>query len=146
MRKCLMVVTAMLLAGSISQARLGEKAQQVEDRYGRPLDGSLVPAGPMYARYGDQLGRYNKDVYKITIIFSEGRSVLESFQKTDPYGFVALTKGDVEYLLGVNAADSTWKRENDLRWKRADGAAVASITEDRLVLTIHLVEAARKGM
>jgi hypothetical protein len=138
---------ALLLACSISQARLGENSQQVEARYGKPLDGSIVPAGQEYSKYGDQLGRYSKNVYKIIIVFDEGKSVYESFQKTNPYGLATLANNDVEYFLGANVADSTWTRQKDgLRWQRADGAAVAVINPDHTSLIIHLVEAARKGI
>jgi len=103
-------------------ARLLETPKQLAARYGKPVD---VDGNPKTG------GIYTYRRKKLTIIVNviEGRSRDERYFHRDN---TALTSGEIQTLLNLNALGQAWYRTSDTdqrRWTRTDSKAVAHYDE-----------------
>lgn len=91
-------------------ARLGETPQQIEARYGKPLE-TAKPDSP-----ATNAEVYAKNGFRIEVGFYEGKSYYEQFRRIDPQepnSLLEITETEREWLL--NANDAPYKG----RWSSA---------------------------
>jgi hypothetical protein len=146
MKRCVLTVMALIVASVTAQARLGETADQIAKRYGKPTLG-LYTVEYVYRDYGDAQAWYGKDDIKILVVFKDGTSQYESVVKKDTTA--TLSHSEVKAFLDANLGGSTWSSPKETPtatiWSREDGGARASITADRKTLTVMITQGGKKG-
>ena len=93
------ILLCFLLLAVPVHARLGELTQQIEARYGKPLEATKPESPATNAEV------YEKNGFRITVGFYEGKSYYEQFQKVDPQkpnSFLEITETEREWLLNRN--------------------------------------------
>jgi hypothetical protein len=130
----LVILCAILFGLACSaSARLGETVYGIQARYGPPLPGTVYDDAPstrshkkMGASDSIRSAMYEKDAVRITVEFSQGRSVKETYRKTKGEKLVS---EDVEKLLQANSDGKKWTPVSSdtvsgatKEWKREDGA------------------------
>jgi hypothetical protein len=83
-------------------ARLDETTEQIEARYGKPLN-DIKPESPATAA-----NVYEKNGFHITVGFYEGKSYYEQFRKIDP--LLDITQTEQNCLLKANGMQGLWRR------------------------------------
>ena len=116
--KIILVLIWFCLQFSTAVARLGDNEKQIEQRYG------IARAVKIDNELGVRVGLYKKNDLIISVIFKEGRSVVEKFEKN---GFEKITDAEAEQILEANAGDHRWR--SDDAWTetrvRSDSKAIA---------------------
>src|ERR1051326_546931 len=78
-------------------ARLGETAEQIHQRYGKPVE-----AGKMPNEKDEAYERYEKDEFVVEVTLWKGISVTESYTKKDKSD---VTESEAEHLLSLNRSE-----------------------------------------
>jgi hypothetical protein len=99
-----------------SKAKLGETLNACITRYGAPLKEVPDSSG-----IGDSIREFKNGDYVLYVIFQKGKSVSESYQRSDGAG---LTEKEQENLLESEAQGKIWTDYPGLElkaWSRDDG-------------------------
>jgi hypothetical protein len=108
------VTCGLLLAATVgAQARLGENAEQLEARFGKP---TLRIAGEPAEGNLPILG-FNKQNIEIRVVLKDGISIGEIYRSKDP-----LTTQQIDALLQANSQGQQWSLADRDRWQRTDGS------------------------
>src|SRR5450755_2885940 len=78
-------------------ARIGETTNQVDKRYGAPLETT---------KNGGESRRYSFGGFTVLVSFERGISQCEVYQKKDTS---RMMEGEIRGLLGANAGGSAWR-------------------------------------
>jgi hypothetical protein len=140
MRRSIVVGLALLVGASTMSAGLGDRADRIDDAYGDIVQRHLLDDGRLNIVYHS--GRY---LY--SVIFANGRSVLERYSRDNGRG---LSPQEISKFLKANAGGATWIPEStspEQRFKRSDGAAEATYSDvsGRLALTVRQTHADGSG-
>jgi hypothetical protein len=116
------------LASSGLQARIGETPEQVAARLGEPVartgEQGVIGAPPA----GSQVLTYQKDRYKIVVVFYQGVSQMEMYMK----GGLPISDDEAEAILANNSFTGKWEPEGSAadysqwRWNGDQMTAVSS--------------------
>jgi hypothetical protein len=138
----LFLAVAMLAA----QARIGEDASQLAERYGSPLSRTTQKPGP--DKIGLVLETFLKNGFEVDATLLDGVSVEETFHKVNGDSF---TSEEIQTLLADNSEGRNWQApqrvKGSTQWMRDDGS-MATLTDGRLfkITSIHLLtEETRAG-
>jgi hypothetical protein len=141
MNKLFMTALAtVILAGAGTQcfARLGETEEELEKRYGKPLE---VRARPPEAPPAEKAMVFTKDNMIVIVHVFQGRSVSEWYWFRDSNRKEFPVEKDpqkAEALLRANSAGVVWEKhppiasnkEISLYWKRSDEQALAYVLKE----------------
>src|ERR1044072_2786791 len=94
----LLIPLMILAVASSASAYLGDGSDRIEDLYGNPLQRRLRDDGTVSVLYG-------KGQYVYLVIFSNDRSVSESYSHAQGTYF---SKKEIEKSLKLTAAGATW--------------------------------------
>ena len=124
----LMVVTAL----SSVRANLGDGSDRIDDVYGSLDQRQLRDDGTVSVLY-------HKDRYLYAVIFTEGRSVSETYSHVKG---TDLSEKEIARFLKANAGGATWTPDNktkERRFERSDHKAEATYSKinDRPALTVR---------
>jgi hypothetical protein len=135
MRRSIVVGLALLVGASTMSAGLGDRADRIDDAYGDIVQRHLLDDGRLNVVYHS--GRY---LY--SVIFADGRSILERYSRDNGRG---LSAQEISKFLKANAGGAKWIPENatQQRFKRSDGKAEATYSDEsgRLALTVRQIHA-----
>lgn len=111
------IITLLIVAVCLSaSARLGETAEEIQTRYGKPI----LPTQPTVGIYGLSSTNYLFKGYEITVNFKNGKSIRESVK---PKAKSELTEAECfELVKNIGGLDWAWVKEAEFFWKRDDGA------------------------
>jgi hypothetical protein len=130
--KFLVIALAIVVAWSPAWAYLGDGSDRIDDLYGSLVQRRLRDDGTVSVLYG-------KGQYLYLVIFSNDRSVSESYSHmkgTD------LSEKEIARFLKLNAASGTWiptGTSKERRFKRSDNRAEATYgtANGRRALTVR---------
>jgi hypothetical protein len=128
MRIALLTLCFIASVTATAQARLGETADQLVQRYGQPLSENDQKGG------GDKIASadvvFQKGGFQINVTLVDGISVAETFNKINGE---ALTIGEARTLLDDNSQGHEWEAPQVVQggklWLR-DDSATASLGQD----------------
>lgn len=106
----------LLLLTATAHARLGETKEQIQVRYGKPIQQTDADAD------------YAKNIWRVTVIFIDGKSVSEKFTKAEG---ADLSHNEVDILLQRNSNNDWVQLSGDKgrrRWQRGNGLQLAEFT------------------
>jgi hypothetical protein len=110
------------LAVATANARIGETTQEITTRYGEGRK-----SGDRLKSPGAETWKYSKSGFSIEVIFVNGKSVWEMFERKDK----TITDDDIKDLLKVNSLPgASWrfdKKEN--RWERGGKPKLVAFRE-----------------
>lgn len=137
MKGSIVVVLALLIRASNLYGSLGDRADTVDDRYGDVVERRLLD--------NDRINIiYHSGRYLYSVIFANGRSVLERYSMFNGRGF---SRKEIDKFLKANAGGAKWIPENATQqhFKRSDGRAEATYSDEsgRLALTVRQIHADR---
>jgi hypothetical protein len=139
MKGPIVVVLAVLIGASTIYGTLGDRADTIDDRYGDVVQRHLLDDGRLNIVYHS--GRY---LY--SVIFANGRSVLERYSRFNGSG---LSPKEIDKFLKANSGGAKWIPDNATgqHFKRSDGGAEATYNDvsGRLALTVRQLRADRGG-
>lgn len=131
MKNIIVIMVTLALCLTNAFARLGESELQIEQRYGKwipPVAGSGISAMKMYRRSGMTIG----------VVYIEGRSEAEYFQKDDNSDF---SNHEIELLMSANSGGYEWKLVNDgtlvfgsKNWMRDNDGAICTNKNKRVMI------------
>jgi hypothetical protein len=98
--RLLLVILALGVSAS-AFARIGETAEQVDKRYGAPLETT---------KNNGESRRYSFRGFTVVVYFERGISQCEVYQKKDNS---RMTEAEIRGLLGANAGGSPWLGDAD---------------------------------
>ena len=132
MKQFLVIALAVITASSSVWAYLGDGSDRIDDLYGNLVQRRLRDDGTVSVLY-------HKDQYLYLVIFTNDRSVSESYSHmkgTD------LSEKEIAKFLKLNAAGGTWipaSTSKERRFKRSDDRAEASYgtASGRRALTVR---------
>ena len=132
MKQFLVLVLTVLTSWSPVWANLGDGGDKIEDSYGAIIDRHLRDDGTVSVLY-------HKDRYLYGVIFSEGRSVSETYSHVKG---TDLSEKEIARFLKANAGGATWTPDNktkERRFERSDHKAEATYGKmaDRPALTVR---------
>jgi hypothetical protein len=114
-----LILLAILTTSTCGWASLGDGSERVDDLYGNLVQRRLRDDGTVRVLY-------HKDRYLYEVLFTNGRSVSETYfhiKGTD------LSEKEITSFLKANAAGAKWTPDNtakERRFKRSDGNAEAT--------------------
>ena len=94
------ILAALLIGLTNVEARVGDTAQQVDERYGKPKRETQQAGGNFSREYGYQ-------GYRVVAAFRHGVCYAESYRKIPP---VAFLPAEISALLSANAGGGKWKQ------------------------------------
>ena len=137
MKQVISSILIAVFAVATASARIGETADQIESRYGKP--GPSVGVDVL----GHQTKQYLFSGYKITVTFQGGKSEREKYSKEDES---RLLTGDISSLLAANVTNGvTWKDTVSNKWKSSDDKLVAFFVGGILDVMTNDYRKAQKG-
>lgn len=119
----IILLTPFILAVAMvaAQARIGEDASQLAERYGEPLSKSVQKPGP--DKIGLTVETFQKNGFEVDVTLLDGASVEESFQKMNGEPF---TSEEIQTLLDDNSEGRAWQAPQSMKgqteWMRDDGS------------------------
>ena len=119
MKQFLLLVLMALTSWSPVWANLGDGGDKIEDSYGAIIDRHLRDDGTVSVLY-------HKDRYLYEVIFTEGRSVSETYSHVKG---TDLSEKEIARFLKANAGGATWtpdKKTKERRFERSDHNAEAT--------------------
>jgi hypothetical protein len=133
MRFALLTLLFVVGVTATAQARLGENADQLVQRYGDPLRETDQKS------QGDKIAlaqvTFQKGGFQVNVTLVDGISVSETFSKINDE---AVTLAEVQILLNANSQGFGWEAPKTIdlgkRWARDDGA-VAILAHGILTIT-----------
>ena len=136
MKQFLVLVLTVLTSWSPVWANLGDGGDKIEDSYGAIIDRHLRDDGTVSVLY-------HKDRYLYEVIFTEGRSVSETYSHVKG---TDLSEKEIARFLKANAARATWAPDNkakERRFERSDHKAEATYSNitGRPTLTVRELHA-----
>ena len=141
MKQFLVLVLTVLTSWSPVWANLGDGGDKIEDSYGAIIDRHLRDDGTVSVLY-------HKDRYLYAVIFTEGRSVSETYSHVKG---TDLSEKEIARFLKANAGGATWSPDNktkERRFERSDHKAEAMYSKinDRPALTVRERHGATPGI
>jgi len=132
MKQFVVFVLTVLTSWSSVWANLGDIGDTIEDSYGAIIERHLRDDGTVRVLY-------HKDRYLYTVIFTEGRSVSETYSHVKG---TDLSEKEIAGFLKANAGGATWTPDNktkERRFERSDHKAEATYSKinDRPALTVR---------
>jgi hypothetical protein len=132
MKQFLVLVLTVLASWSSVRANLGDGDDKIEDLYGAIIERHLRDDGTVSVLY-------HKDRYIYGVIFSERRSVSETYSHVKG---TDLSEKEIARFLKANAGGATWTPDNktkERRFERSDHKAKATYSKinDRPTLTVR---------
>ena len=135
------LLLCLLLSAIPAYARLGETTEQIEARYGKPIQ-ATKPESP-----ATDAEVYEKNGFQITVGYFERRSCYEQFRKVDPdkpNSLLEITETERDWLRKANKLDPGFRvtaPDNDkhMRWQFYSSDRQSEGTYDSKVLTIRLL-------
>ncbi|PYI56737.1 MAG: hypothetical protein DMC62_02155 [Verrucomicrobia bacterium] len=133
MKQFIVIVLTVLTALSSVWANLGDGGERIDDSYGNLIERHLLDDGTVTTLY-------HKDRYLYTVVFAEGRSVLEKYSHVTG---TDLSEKEIAKFLKANAGrTATWmpdKKAKERGFKRSDQKAEATYgkVDDRPTLTVR---------
>ena len=111
MKHALITVTFALLAALPAQARIGETSEEIDARYGQGQKSADRLKNPETGTW-----KYSKGGFFIEVIFFNGKSIWEMFNRKDK----VITDDDIKDILKVNSAPGTsWQFSGkEHQWRR----------------------------
>jgi len=98
-------------------ARIGNTEPQVADLYGKPVKEGELDKNAVITN------TYQKGDYLILVQFFRGRSIAESYTRTDKHEF---SENELSTFLDASSAGQEWKKDPKRRaWERSDHGAHA---------------------
>ena len=98
-------------------ARIGNTENQVAELYGKPVDQGELDKNAVITN------TYQKGDYLILVQFFRGRSIAESYTRTDKHEF---SEKELSTFLDASSAGQEWKKNpNKPIWERSDHGAHA---------------------
>lgn len=119
MKQFLLLFLMALTSWSPVWANLGDGGDKIEDSYGAIIDRHLRDDGTVSVLY-------HKDRYLYEVIFTEGRSVSETYSHVKG---TDLSEKEIARFLKANAGGATWTPDNktkERRFERSDHKAEAT--------------------
>ena len=132
MKQFVVFVLTVLTSWSSVWANLGDIGDTIEDSYGAIIERHLRDDGTVRVLY-------HKDRYLYAVIFTEGRSVSETYSHVKG---TDLSEKEIAGFLKANAGGATWTPDNktkERRFERSDHKAEATYSKinDRPALTVR---------
>ena len=135
MKTLLMLAVLFFTVTSAALALIGDDMQQIETRYGKPMQ--VVAEHGAHREIG-----YGAHDFMIVVDFVDGVSQRETFARPDKS---TLSAEAVQQLLALSAAEGqTWRglppKGDDRFWGRSDGKALAGFPAQRnflFVMDVH---------
>ena len=117
MKQFASIILFATVTATTAVARIGETADQIETRYGKPNPSSDTD------ELGHQRNQYLFGGYMIVVTFVSGQSEREKYSKEDES---LLLNEEINALLATNATEgTTWKNKVQDKWTRSDDKLVA---------------------
>ena len=132
MKQFLVAALTVVTAMSSVWANLGDASDRIDDLYGNLDQRQLRDDGTVSILY-------HKDRYLYEVIFTEGRSVSETYSHVKG---TDLSEKEIARFLKANAGGATWTPDNktkERRFERSDHKAEATYSKinDRPALTVR---------
>ncbi len=138
MKQFIVIVLTVLTALSSVWANLGDGGERIDDSYGNLIERHLLDDGTVTTLY-------HKDRYLYTVVFAEGRSVLEKYSHVKG---TDLSEKEIAKFLKANAGGATWAPDNkskERRFERSDHKAEATYVNMAGRPTLTVREVGKKG-
>lgn len=136
-----------------SQGRIGENKEQVDSRFGKPVDSVSRSPETQKSLVGkaDNMFLYKTNGYVICVFFKDKNSYAESYQHDAQIKFNTLTDEQAANFLSANSNGMTWSAvelkngEYQKAWRRED-AAIAFIDLLRTSFVVLSAEAFKDAL
>jgi hypothetical protein len=133
MRTAIFTLCFIAIVSGNAQARLGESADQLVQRYGQPLSENDQKGEGDKIALADVV--FQKGGIQINVTVVDGASVAETFKKINGQ---ALSTSEIRILLNANAQGREWEAPEMLHgskiWRRDDSATAVQAADGSLTI------------